>query len=405
MRLRYLLLATATIVGIAAPAAAAAPPPPGATTGAVVSVKTNSAVVTGSVNPNGTATTWEFQYGLASSSSFPSSTPMKSAGSGTADVSESATLPGLSSATSYHYRIVAISSAGTSYGAAGILNTTAAPIALTNAASSVGVASAVLNGIVNPEGASTTWFFQYGTTTAYSSKTAAVTLAPTPNNTRVSTTLTGLIPHTTYHFRIVASNLNGSARGIDFAFTTGLPVTINASSASVVFGSAVTLSGAAATGTPGIEVTIESKRFDQSSPTGLAVVTTGSGGNWSYLAHPTARTSYDAVVAGVASSNVVVGVSPLVTIARLQSGALSTSVTASVSFGDHVLQLQRLSAGNWVTWKHVRLNARGSARFTTSLPVGRTLVRMAIGPTVQGIDQAAPGYLAGYSRPIAYVHH
>jgi hypothetical protein len=36
------------------------------------------------------------------------------------------------------------------------------------------------------------------------------------------------------------------------------------------------------------------------------------------------------------------------------------------------------------------------------LPVGRSSVRVAIGSSIPGIDQAGPGYLAGYSRPVSY---
>jgi len=60
--------------------------------------------------------------------------------------------------------------------------------------------------------------------------------------------------------------------------------------------------------------------------------------------------------------------------------------------------------GTWVMWKSVRLSQNGVATFATALPKGRTTIRMAIGPFIVGIDQAAPGYLAGFSRTLTYLH-
>jgi len=87
----------------------------------------------------------------------------------------------------------------------------------------------------------------------------------------------------------------------------------------------------------------------------------------------------------------------------VSGGLLTTGVIGEISFAGHVFQLQRLSGGLWVTWKHVLLNSNGRVTFATSLPRGRTRIRMAIAPFVLGIDQAAPGSLAGYSRSISYL--
>src|SRR5436190_13310714 len=123
--------ATAVIAG-AAPAAAASAP--SASTGPVTSVAPTTATVSGSVNPNGTATTWYVEYGI--STSYGSNTSSVSAGSGSSSVAISATLTGLKPGTSYHYRVVA-TSAATARGADGLLTTSAAPQAVTGAASGV----------------------------------------------------------------------------------------------------------------------------------------------------------------------------------------------------------------------------------------------------------------------------
>jgi uncharacterized repeat protein (TIGR01451 family) len=87
---------------------------PAAVTGGVSSVTVHAATVHGSVNPEGAATAYHFQYGRTTS--YGSSTPTQSAGSGTSSRSVRQSLSGLRSNTVYHYRLVAQSAAGTTYG-------------------------------------------------------------------------------------------------------------------------------------------------------------------------------------------------------------------------------------------------------------------------------------------------
>jgi len=393
--------ATALFAGVGVSVAATAAPPT-ATTGSVSSVYPKSAVVTGTVDPRGLATSWEFEYGLSTSATYGSATPPKNAGTGRLDVGVSATLVGLSPATSYRYRIVATSSAGRVYGGSGIFNTSAAPAVVTAAASHIAAASATLSAIVNPEALVTHWYFQYGKTTAYGSKTPTVTLAAGPSDADVSAPISGLGPRTTYHFRIVATSSAGEQFGSDMSLTTGLSVTMNASVSSVVFGGFVHLLGTVANGRAGDRVTVLSKRYNETTFSGIGAITTGTGGAWSFPTQPSARTTYEAAADNGMSSPLVVSVGPAVYLTVNRGGSLSTRVVGASSFASHVLQLQRLSNGLWVTWKHVLLNGSAQARFSTSLPKGRTTIRMAIGPFVVGIDQAAPGYLAGYSRALSY---
>jgi beta-xylosidase len=74
-----------------------------------------TATLTGTVNPQGTATSYTFSYGP--SSAYGAQTQPQSAGSGNSDVAATTALSGLTPATVYHYRLVATSSAGTTYGA------------------------------------------------------------------------------------------------------------------------------------------------------------------------------------------------------------------------------------------------------------------------------------------------
>jgi hypothetical protein len=88
---------------------------PSVTTGRATNVAKNSATLNGTVNPNGMATTYYFQWGLTSS--YGNATSTQSAGSGVSNVAVSANLTGLTPKTTYHYRLVATNSFGTSYGA------------------------------------------------------------------------------------------------------------------------------------------------------------------------------------------------------------------------------------------------------------------------------------------------
>jgi FG-GAP-like repeat len=95
------------------------------------------------------------------------------------------------------------------------------PVATTEAASSVGADAATLKGAVNPRGLSTTYHFDYGTTTSYGSSTAeSLSIGNGTSNVTVSRAAVGLSPGTSYHFRVVATNLEGTSYGQDMTFKT-----------------------------------------------------------------------------------------------------------------------------------------------------------------------------------------
>jgi uncharacterized repeat protein (TIGR01451 family) len=98
------------------------------------------------------------------------------------------------------------------------------PTVTTGPATAVGVTAATLNGTVNPNLQTTTVYFEYGLTTSYG-LTAAVSGTFTGAIAQaVSANITGLAAGTTYHFRAVATNVLGSAYGLDQTFaTTSVP--------------------------------------------------------------------------------------------------------------------------------------------------------------------------------------
>jgi len=196
---------------------------PTVTTGLPNSVGNTTASLSGTVNPNGVATTFTFEFGT--STAFGSITTPTSAGAGTSPLSVTANLSGLAPNTTYFYRLVATNSSGvTSTGIVRSFRTTGTaspPVALTGAASAITTSGATLNGQVNPRGSQTAYTFEYGTSTAFGSLTPVVALDNADALEPVSATLTGLAPNTTYFYRTVATNAAGTTAGPVSAFSTG----------------------------------------------------------------------------------------------------------------------------------------------------------------------------------------
>jgi hypothetical protein len=94
------------------------------------------------------------------------------------------------------------------------------PFVETKPARSVNKTEALLNGVVNPNGAETKYYFEYGTTVAYGKKTAEVSVGSGTSNLEESKVIASLTAGTTYHFRVVAKNSNGTSDGADAQFTT-----------------------------------------------------------------------------------------------------------------------------------------------------------------------------------------
>jgi len=195
---------------------------PRVSTGQATAVGVTGATLNGSVNPNGDQTTYHFEYGI--STSYGSATADHAAGSDTSDHAESQTISGLTPAMTYHFRIVATNSAGTTDGADQVFTTSPlAPSATTLPASGVGQTSATLNATINPHATPTSYRFDYGPSAAYGNSTPTRAAAAGSSDQRVSATVSGLAPGTTYHFRVVATSAGGTTSGGDRTLTTARP--------------------------------------------------------------------------------------------------------------------------------------------------------------------------------------
>jgi phosphodiesterase/alkaline phosphatase D-like protein len=214
---------------------------PAVVTGAATSVTPTSATLNGSVDPNGRATTWFFEYGT--STSYGTRTAAKDAGSGGSAVAVSAPVANLAGGRVYHYRLVATSDAGTSRGADQTFSTTGAPVVTTDAASSVTPTSARLNGTITPNGQSTSWYFDYGTSTSYGARTAVKSAGSGTRATQVNASVTRLRTGVTYHYRLVATNASGTTVGRDRTFSTALQPVVRTDAARDATATTATLTG------------------------------------------------------------------------------------------------------------------------------------------------------------------
>jgi hypothetical protein len=85
--------------------------------------------------------------------------------------------------------------------------------------------SATLHGQVAPNGRPTSYHFEYGKTAAYGARTLGADAGSGVPARPVFAALTGLTPATTYHYRVVASNSDGTSAGGDRTFRTAAPDT------------------------------------------------------------------------------------------------------------------------------------------------------------------------------------
>ena len=202
-------------------------PPPVVLTEAASAIGITTATLNGSVDPEGSATTYQFAYGTTTGYGETAPVTPAAVGSASGAVAVSEALTGLEPDTTYHFRVEATNAGGTAVGEDMEFTTEPLPppVVLTEAASAIGITTATLNGSVDPEGSATTYQFAYGTTTGYG-ETAPVTPAAVGSASgavAVSEALTGLEPDTTYHFRVEATNAGGTAVGEDMEFTTEPP--------------------------------------------------------------------------------------------------------------------------------------------------------------------------------------
>ena len=120
-------------------------------------------------------------------------------------------------------------------------------------------------------------------------------------------------------------------------------LTFGATNPIVVYGTQTTLNGVVSNKKAGETVTLFHQPYGQSSPIQLAVVQTGSGGNFSYTTAPSIYTAYFAQWRSTKSQQAVVQVKPKITFTPRRSRFYTTVRAADHSWAGHFVYLQRLS--------------------------------------------------------------
>jgi hypothetical protein len=193
---------------------------PDASTEEASGATSTSAMLNGSVNPDGIEATYQFEYGT--SSSYGSVLPASPAtvGSDSSVHQLSANVTGLTVSSTYHYRIVASNANGSTYGADRSFQTTGPPTIDEARTTRVRQYAASFLVAVNPHGLDTQYHIEYGTSAAYGTSTPTVDLGMGGENLVDEPEVTGLALDTTYHYRVVLSNAEGTVDGPDQTFAT-----------------------------------------------------------------------------------------------------------------------------------------------------------------------------------------
>ena len=149
-------------------------------------------------------------------------------------------LTGITTFTTYYYRLAASAASDHGLPAYGRqLSVTPAPAQRPSidatSSSALTPTTATLDARIDPQLSPTIYRFRYGPTAAYGSATLpSESIGEDATDHPVSTDITGLTPGTTYHFQVFAINFNGVTEGPDRTFSTpALPAVAQTSASDV----------------------------------------------------------------------------------------------------------------------------------------------------------------------------
>jgi hypothetical protein len=183
-------------------------------TGDATEVGPDSAVLHGSYTADSYEVHYYFEWGATTAYGNKTPAPPGTAiapGSGTVEVTP-VKIEGLQEGGIYHYRLVVTNSAGSTAGQDRSFKTAEPPQISNLGSKNVTATSGDLTAEVNPNRGDTEWFFEWGPTTDYGSKTPVPPgkIAAGSTSVPVEVHLEGLNVGQTYHFRLTASNQFGS---------------------------------------------------------------------------------------------------------------------------------------------------------------------------------------------------
>ena len=197
-----------------------------------------------------------------------------------------ATVPGLAPATTYHTRVVIeMANGSVSFGPDATFTTTSLPTVTGAAATADSTTSSSVTAAVDPGIEDTTVQVLYGTTTAYGQQSSTQTV-PAGGEANVTFALGGLVPGTTYHAQVVATNRDGTETSSDVGFTTP---------SAVITTTTTTSSAATTTATTPTTATTSTTPTTGTTPT---TTTTGGGTSTTPVSGPGTASCVAAYVSG-----------------------------------------------------------------------------------------------------------
>jgi hypothetical protein len=184
-----------------------------------------TATLNGVLNPAkaGEADSYEFLYRISPTECEGESASSYTSAPGGQGEPVKAELANLLPHTQYTFCLLARNELGEAAMGPAVTFTTLAAGLTGEASSEVGSTSAKLNAQIDPGGAETTYYVEYGPTEAYGSSTPEVSAGAGTEYSGVQATLEGLQHDTVYHYRFVAKSSFGTAPGPDATFTTFPP--------------------------------------------------------------------------------------------------------------------------------------------------------------------------------------
>jgi hypothetical protein len=195
---------------------------PVAVTQPATGVTATNATLNGTVNAGDVTASYYFEWGATTN--YGNFTPTNTVTTNlTIAQLVSATISDLLPGTTYHFQLVAFNGVGYSFGGdATAVTLSEPPVVTTQPATGITTISATLNASVDPNSASTTVFFQWGTvSTNLTNLTVPINLTSNLTATQpVSSTISNLQLSTTYFFQAVAESSGGTVMGSTLVFST-----------------------------------------------------------------------------------------------------------------------------------------------------------------------------------------
>jgi hypothetical protein len=281
--------------------------------------------------------------------------------------------------------------------------------------------TALLTGAIFPAGIETSYYFEYGPTTAYGSQTPTATAGSGTIKVTVGQPVSGLKPGDTYHYALVALAAGKTIVGHDRTFTAGgapstrLAFKLAKPSAASVYGTPVLISGTlSGLGSANAAIALQASPYPYLEPfvdIGAAGTTNAVGAFSFRVSNLTSNTQFRVVTLGklpvyspVVTEQVALNVSLRVSTTRRKGFVRMYGLVTPTKVGTRLeLQLQKAvrprgkseSTTRYVTEATTVLKRGGQtyARFSAIVEIQhagryRAIVKLAKGPLVSGTSNS-----------------